>query len=596
MGISATMQKSIAIKNLKLMRKKISKLLTLVLFCLFLTGTTTSFAALSAEPTPGNDPNLILYYISNSWKILERSMNDCNAFSDPKTHITSILYLPAHFPMPPSVQKLQQRCHLTVKRLPTIIKKLGDIDGGKIQPPGLLYLPYPYIVPGGMFNEMYGWDSYFIIRGLIEDKKIKLAHGIVENFFFEIDHYGGTLNGNRTYYLTRTQLPFLAPIIRAVYEEDKAQNRASLAWLSRAIEYAIKDYNFWTHAPHLAGKTGLSRYYDLGEGPVSELDDSAKTYYSDVVRYFLTHPEISQPYLLHSPNSLQIRPSSSLFTISLCKKSMDKNKDCKLFKNVGLSDLFYKGDRAMRESGFDVSFRFGPFSADTLAYAPVDLNSLLYKAEIDLAWMSKQLNRNKEAVVWQKRAQIRSKKINEYLWNDKRGLYFDYNYMTQQQSENVYASAFYPLWAGLASTAQAKKVVDNLSLFEKPGGIVTSLQETGVQWDYPYGWAPIQLIAIEGLYEYGFADDANRISHKFLMMVLTNFMREKTIREKYNVVSCTSQTNIQVGYKLNVTGFGWTNGVFLVLIHKLPQQIVKTLFGVNQGYAKEPSKNKTLTK
>ena len=571
-----------------------SKLLTVILFNICMLGINACFATPRLLRSSESDPNLILYYISNSWKILQRSMDTCDTFTDPKTHMTSILYLPAHFPMPESVRNLQQRCSLVVKPLPKIIKKLGDIDGGKVQPPGLLYLPHPYIVPGGMFNEMYGWDSYFIIRGLIEDRKVELAHGIVENFFFEIDHYGGTLNGNRTYYLTRTQLPFLAPIIRAVYEADKAENRANLTWLAKAYKYAVKDYNLWTRSPHLAGNTGLSRYYDLGEGPVSELDDSAKSYYSDVIRYFLIHPEISQPYLLHLPNSSQ--PLSSLFTLSFCdhsinKNSLDKNyKTCKLFKNVGLSNLFYKGDRAMRESGFDVSFRFGPFSADTLAYAPVDLNSLLYKAEVDLAWMSDQLGFNKNASFWHNRATVRRKKINQYLWNEKRGFYFDYNFKTEQQSNDVYASAFYPLWAGVASREQAKKVASNLKLFEKPGGIVTSLQETGVQWDYPYGWAPIQLIAIEGLYEYGFKRDANRISHKFLMMVIKNFMREKTIREKYNVVSCSSQTNIQVGYKINVTGFGWTNGVFLVLLHKLPNQIVETLLGFNQGYASHANK------
>lgn len=579
------------------MRKQICKALVIAT-AICISGSTTSLAATQVSNNEHNDSEVILYYISNSWNILKRSMDDCNSFSDPKTNITAILYLPADYPMPAAVRKLKQRCALSVKHLPKKIHHLGDIDGGKIQPSGLLYLPHPYIVPGGMFNEMYGWDSYFIIRGLLEDKKIALAYGMVENFFFEIDHYGGTLNGNRTYYLTRTQMPFLAPMVRAVYEADTARHYANTAWLAKAYDYALKDYRLWTHGPHLLRDTGLSRYYDLGEGPVSELDDSAKSYYADVIRYFLIHPEISSPYLLHMPkDGSQKNTNASFFSISLCeedlqKKTLERGKDCKQFKNIGLSDDFYKGDRAMRESGFDVSFRFGPFSADTLDYAPVDLNSLLYKAEKDLAWMSEQLGKVKQAALWHERAEARRKIINQYLWNEKRGLYFDYNFKTKQQSKEVYASAFYPLWAGIASPEQAKRLAKNLKLFEKPGGIVTSLQETGVQWDYPYGWAPIQLITIEGLYRYGFTRDAHRISNKFLTMVQHNFIREKTIREKYNVVSRSSQTNIQVGYKKNVTGFGWTNGVFLVLLHKLPERVVKSILHIRNKDANETKENK----
>lgn len=545
----------------------------------------TIMTCYAENPTPltnnnDNDPNVILYYISNTWKTLQRSMDNCETFSDPKTHMTSILYLPADLPMPKELIKLKERCALTINRLPKSIKNFGEVNGGTIVPSGLLYLPHPYVVPGGMFNEMYGWDSYFIIRGLIEDNKVNIAHGMLDNFFFEIEHYGGTLNGNRTYYLTRSQLPFLAPAIRAVYTADLKQHKADKTWLAKAYRYAEKDYNLWTRAPHLAGNTGLSRYYDFGNGAVSELDDTAKSYYEDVVKYFLIHPEMSRQYLYFPDEEASAKKRGSLFTVSLCDKN--DSKACKLFKNVGLSDIFYKGDRAMRESGFDTSFRFGPFSADTLHYVPLDLNSLLYKAEEDLEWMSKKLGKTQQAYMWHKRALLRKDRINYLLWNNKTGMYYDYNYKHKQQSKHMYATTFYPLWAGLASKEQAARIAENLKLFEKPGGIVTSLNQTGVQWDYPYGWAPIQLIAIEGLSEYGYKDDADRISNKYLMMVLKNFMKEKTIREKYDVVSCTSKTNIQVGYKLNVTGFGWTNGVFLVLLNRLPSQVVKKLMTLEE--------------
>ncbi len=102
-------------------------------------------------------------------------------------------------------------------------------------------------------------------------------------------------------------------------------------------------------------------------------------------------------------------------------------------------------------------------------------------------------------------------------------------------------------------------------------------QPTGVQWDYPYGWAPTQLLAIEGLRRYGFNDDANRLSYKFLSMVDENFRRDGTIREKYNVVTRSDETKVAVGYQSNVIGFGWTNGAFLALLHELPQEWVERL-------------------
>lgn len=547
-----------------------------VIVCLF-----NSVFAKTRQP---ENVNAILFYIDHSWHALERSMTQCKSLNDSKTNHRAVLYLPADFPISKDIRALKKQCRITIKKLPKKIKYLGELSKKHIQPPGLLYLPNPYIVPGGRFNEMYGWDSYFIIRGLLESGKLQLAYGIVENFFFEIDHYGGTLNGNRTYFLSRTQLPFLAPVIRAIYNADQKHHLTSLEWLKKAYHYAAKDYRLWLHPSHLAGKTGLSRYYDFGEGPVSEMNDSPRSYYIDVIHYFLLHPEVARPYLL-KPQNASRQKSTSLFDIYFCpKKKIINNRKCKLLKKIGLTSRFYRGDRAMRESGFDTSFRFGPFSADTVDYAPVDLNSLLYKAEKDLEWMSETLNDLDASKKWHKIAEKRRRKINQYLWNKKKGMYFDYNFKTKRQSIHPYATTYYPLWTGLASKYQAKKLLANLKLFEKPGGIVTSLQETGVQWDYPYGWAPIQLVTIEGLYTYGYKEAAERLSTKFLKMVLRNFKIDHTIREKYNVITESHQTNIKFGYKTNVIGFGWTNAVFLVLLNALPKELIKSELDMDLSY------------
>jgi len=233
----------------------------------------------------------------------------------------------------------------------------------------------------------------------------------------------------------------------------------------------------------------------------------------------------------------------------------------------------------MRESGFDVTFRFGPFGADTHRYAAVCLNSLLFKTETDLGQMSALLGLRGDTVRWRGRAIERRRRIDKFLWNERRGLYFDYDFVRGTQSQYEYATTFYPLWAGLASPRQARRLVRNLSLFEQPGGLATSTRESGAQWDYPYGWAPIQLLGVEGLRRYGYGRDADRIAQKFLTTVLRNYLLDKTIREKYDVVTGSVQTQINVGYTQNVIGFGWTNGVFLELLSGVPPEVRTHLDG-----------------
>jgi alpha,alpha-trehalase len=250
---------------------------------------------------------------------------------------------------------------------------------------------------------------------------------------------------------------------------------------------------------------------------------------------------------------------------------------CTQVHELQLTPAFYKGDRSMRESGFDPSFRFGPYDADTQDYAPICLNSLLYKTETDLERMATLLHEPAEARHWKERAQARRAAINKYLWDPQHGLFFDYNFKTGTRSTYHYITSFYPLWAGLATREQASALEHNLGIFEHPGGLAMSDQNTGVQWDYPYGWAPTQLLAIEGLRRYQFSDDANRLSYKFLSMINENFRRDGTIHEKYNVVTRSDETRVAVGYSANVIGFGWTNAAFLALLHELPQQWVERL-------------------
>jgi alpha,alpha-trehalase len=508
-------------------------------------------------------------------------MTSCESLVDPKIKVPPVLYLPAAFPEPPTVKKLAADCGVHVERLPFEIHRLGEIDTTKIQPHGLLYLENKYVVPGGRFNEMYGWDSYFIIRGLLQSGRVELARGMVDNFFFEIEHYGAMLNANRTYYLTRSQPPFLSSMFVDVYKATP-RDKPDTAWLERAYADLNKDYEMWTHAPHLAGQTGLSRYYDFGEGPPAEALQDESGFYRKVSQYLFFHPAQADDYVIETTPGILPAPAEPVagaaYSLQVCDVALTMaSPGCEKARQFKLSADYYKGDRSMRESGFDVSFRFGPFGAATHHFAPVCLNSLLYKTEKDMEQISLWLGRSDDAKKWNQRAQARKKLITRYLWNPQQGLFVDYNFAAGSMSEYKYATTFYPLWAGLATIEQAKSLAANLKLFEHPGGLAMSTEEPGTQWDLPYGWGNIQMLAIDGLRRYGYNADADRVSYEFLSTVAENFRRDGTIREKYNVVARSSEAHVELGYEMNVVGFGWTNAAFLHLLHGLPNQMVELL-------------------
>jgi len=533
--------------------------------------------AVAAPAPPGLEP--ILDYIAKSWDTLTRSMEECTTVVDPKLAENSVLYLPAELAVPSNIAEMQKRCHIQVKSLPEKITKPGQIDPVKLDPQGLLYLEHNYVVPGGRFNEMYGWDTYFIVRGLVRAGRIEMAKGMIENFLFEIEHYGTILNANRSYYLSRSQPPFLTSMILSVYQAEKAAGREDRKWLERAYGYAAKDYQMWAEAPHAAGDTGLSRYYDHGDVPAPESLKDETDHYRRVAAYFVMHPELDRGYLeresIAKPNGSGV---GKHYAVEVCETPVEAGKpDCEGATGVTLSKEFYRGDRSMRESGFDVSFRFGPHGAGTHHYAPVCLNSLLYKYEKDMEVMSSMLGRPTDAAAWKERAARRGRNIQKYLWDPEQGMFFDWDLHHQERSTYVYLTTFYPLWAGVATKEQAAAIMKHLGKLEQPGGLVMSPYESEGQWDFPYAWAPTQLVAIEGMRNYGFNTDADRISYNFLSMIAANFRHDGTIREKYDAVTRSSETAVKAGYNINVVGFGWTNAVFLEFLHQLPRTQVEKL-------------------
>jgi alpha,alpha-trehalase len=527
--------------------------------------------AAASPATAGPAP--ILDYIETGWDILTRSISDCATIVDPKVVTKSVLYVPADFAVTPEISGLEQKCGVEIRALPKVIRGPGEVDTNSFHPHGLLYLPNRYVVPGGRFNEMYGWDSYFILLGLLRDGRVELARGMVENFLFEIEHYGSILNANRTYYLSRSQPPFLTSMILAVYEAEKKNGNADREWLERAYKFAARDHETWMAPESLAGNTGLSRYFDFGEGPAPESLKDEVDHYEKVTEYFVNHSEQSAGRIEERlPGENKDLGPGEVFSLRLCDMPQSMQSPmCNVLQELSLSRDFYKGDRAMRESGFDITFRFGPFGADTHHYAPVCLNSLLYKEELDLAGMSDTLGRKSDAESWHKRAAERKAAMNKYFWDEVKGEFFDYDFVRKQRSSYSYLTTYYPLWVGLATAKQAKAVVANLKVFERVGGAMMSPYETGAQWDEPYAWAPVQMILVGGLRRYGFGEDAERIAYEFATMVAENYAKQGYIVEKYNAVTRTTDASVSVGYQINVVGFGWTNAAYLEFFQGLPE-------------------------
>jgi alpha,alpha-trehalase len=501
----------------------------------------------AAAATPQNSS--ILTYIKETWTTLTRSnRNLAVAAVDPKFHPDSAgrwpVYLPASESQPEIEKQLRallppdDMAHIAIRQLPP--------------PPGeegLLYLPRPYVVPGGRFNEMYGWDSYFIQVGLLRDGLVPLAKDLADNFLYEIRNYGKILNANRTYYMGRSQPPFLTEMLLGVYNTTKDKQ-----WLADAVHQVETYYRYWTTGDHMT-PTGLSRYWDSGEGPApevvaSERDTEGRTHYDLVREYYRKHQisdyDVSEYY--------------------------DRSRDT-------LTPLFYKGDRSMRESGFDPSNRFGPFNIDIIHYNPVCLNSLLYMMEIQAAEISSILEQEQQASEWNARAKNRATLINRLLWDEKAGLYLDYDFVHLRRRNYPFLTTFYPLWAGIASREQAARIEGKIRVFERRGGLETSTNRSGNQWDAPFGWAPLEMFAVDGLRRYHYSADADRITKEFLGLINQQYKQTSAIVEKYDVNAATSNTSgkLQFGYHSNEAGFGWTNAVFTHLFDEAPEPVRKAL-------------------
>lgn len=445
----------------------------------------------------------------------------------------------------------------------------------------------PYVVPGGRFNELYCWDSYFITLGLLQDGRTNLARGMADNFLYEVRYYGKIPNANRSYYLTRSQPPFLTSLIRAVYEAGAADK----VWLASALATAMDEYQaVWLGPDRLVkiGTNELSRYYDAGNGPCPEVEPG---HYDEKIQPWLTQVKPQNPGQLPTPYHF-------LNEYLYCGDYAGLQAD-------GLTlDQFFKHDRAVRESGHDTTHRFDDRTAD---FVSVDLNSLLYKYEADFAELIETQfggglpgvsGERAEAKFWRAQAAKRKAAMLALMWDETRGYFFDYDFAKQKRSTYISATGLWPLWANLLDTnnpAEMQRARRTAAFgcekLEEFTGLAATAKESvdsarrhdGRQWDYPYGWAPHQMLAWQGLKNYGLNLDASQLAYRWLFCIAKNAHDfNGTIPEKYDVVTGSHDVFVEygnVGTKFSYIapeGFGWMNASFEVGLNYLaPTQLVE---------------------
>ncbi|KAK0469618.1 alpha,alpha-trehalase-neutral trehalase [Desarmillaria tabescens] len=457
---------------------------------------------------------------------------------------------------------------------------MNEVDDGK---GGKTLKGIPFIVPGARFNELYNWDSYFISLGLLVDGQVTMAKGMVDHFIFEIRHYNKILNGSRSYYLCRTQPPFLTDMALQIYNQlDQSDVDGNRAWLKRAIQAAIKEYHtVWVAEPRMDPKTGLSRYRPDGLGIPPETEAS-----------HFTH--ILEPYA--EKHGLSILEFSEKYNDGTLKEPQ--------------LDEYFLHDRAVRESGHDTTYRFEKRCANL---ATIDLQALLYKYEVDIGTAIREVfddeleleedfplspfppsveayanprressrRRAQQSDEWFKRAAFRKEMIDKYLWNETKSLYFDYDTVKEKQILYESVTAFWSLWAGCASEEQCRKLVSHsLKKFEVLGGVVSGTEESrgkisldrpNRQWDYPYAWPPHQIVLWVGLERYGYLEEAQRLAYRFLYMMTTAFVDfNGVVPEKFDAVKLSHLVDAEYGNQgidfkmVPREGFGWMNSAYQV--------------------------------
>ncbi|WP_406854557.1 alpha,alpha-trehalase TreF [Alsobacter sp. KACC 23698] len=397
----------------------------------------------------------------------------------------------------------------------------------------LLALARPYVVPGGRFGEIYYWDTYFTMLGLVRSGRVDLARGMVENVSDLIERYGHMPNGNRSYYLTRSQPPFFALMVAMVagLGDHAAVHRRYLPALER-------EYAFWMDgAQEIAPGAAHRRVVRLADGALLN-------------RYFDDRA---------TPRDESWREDVETAAAAPGREPTDVWRDL----------------RAAAESGWDFSSRWlvpgEPLSSiRTTRIAPVDLNCLMLQLEVTLGEAYGWDGRPEEASALKQAALRRRDAIQAHLWDAGRGVYGDLLWDEGALTGVVSAATLFPLFCGIATSSRARAVAAAVraGLLGR-GGLVTTSARSGEQWDAPNGWAPLQWIAVSGLSDYDEHGLADEIARRWIAKVCTVYEATGKLMEKYDVL--TEDLAAGGGEYPNQDGFGWTNGVTRELMARYPE-------------------------
>ncbi|NDK54673.1 alpha,alpha-trehalase TreF [Pontibacter fetidus] len=472
-----------------------------------------------------------------------KTFPDCVPLSDPKQiqqayqqqkgkpDFNLELFVLQHFKLPASpdttfATNYSYSVAQHIERLWPVLTRQPGANGGS-----LITLPHAYVVPGGRFREIYYWDSFFTMLGLQASGETELIQQMVDNFTYLINTVGHIPNGNRTYYLSRSQPPFYALMLRILAQQ---KGREVLLKYAPALK---KEYAFW-----MEGASNLSEANPTHRRVVLLPDGSILN------RYYDDNP---------AP-----RPESYLEDVEMAKHS-GRNPEA-----------IYLDIRAAAESGWDFSTRWfadgkNISTIQTTKLIPVDLNALLYHMELTLQEMAVLEGNKQEARQYEKLAKARRDAMLTYNWNDEQDFFYDYNFVTKATTNIPTLAAVYPLYFHMVKRKPAKAVAQKIiAEFIKPGGVVTTLNQSGQQWDAPNGWAPLQWMTIQALRNYGYTDKAATIATNWVQLNNDVYLATGKLMEKYNVTDLALEAG--GGEYPNQDGFGWTNGVLLKLLLENP--------------------------
>ncbi len=427
-----------------------------------------------------------------------------------------LLFINRHFILPEKVASA-----FIADKTGTVEKHIENLWPALLRQPDasnsgtLLALPHEYIVPGGRFREIYYWDSYFTMLGLKAAGKVDLIERMIQNFAHLIQTVGYIPNGNRTYYIGRSQPPFFSLMVELL-----ASIKGNEAFQDY-LPMMQKEYDFWMNDNHfvpVGGAGKLNRYWDENATP---------------------------------------RPEAYKEDIELASHANQP------------SSVIYRHIRAAAASGWDFSTRWFKEAADfgtihTTEIIPVDLNALLYMVESILEKVYQDFGDAKKATSFQNVKATRKELLQKYCWHASENIYCDYDFIAKKQKNTLSLAMCFPLFAQIATKEQAANIATCLEAnFLCEGGLITTINESGQQWDSPNGWAPLQWVAVQGLLNYGYVDLAHTIIERWLNLNRQVFARTGKMMEKYNVVNMSLEAG--GGEYEGQDGFGWTNGVFLAM-------------------------------